>query len=93
LPAGATRPASSNILLGDALANDADTLITQGAVQSNHVRQTAAVAAKFGLACEVILEAPHRQTNATGLQRAPATSMLDELLGAKAAHACRPGPT
>ena len=34
-------------LLGDALANDADTLVTQGAIQSNHVRQTAAAAARF----------------------------------------------
>src|SRR4029453_12086083 len=63
------------------LANDADTLITQGAVQSNHVRQTAAAAARFGLACEVILE------ERTGSQAVDYTQsgnvLLDELLGAK----------
>jgi L-cysteate sulfo-lyase len=41
---------------GQALARDADVVITQGATQSNHARQTAAAAAKFGLACEILLE-------------------------------------
>ncbi|MDU4358579.1 MAG: D-cysteine desulfhydrase [Enterobacter hormaechei] len=36
----------------------ADTLITAGAIQSNHVRQTAAVAAKLGLHCVALLENP-----------------------------------
>ncbi len=36
-------------LAADALREGADTLITAGAIQSNHVRQTAAVAAKLGL--------------------------------------------
>lgn len=35
-------------LAADALREGADTLITAGAIQSNHVRQTAAVAAKLG---------------------------------------------
>lgn len=43
-------------LAGDALAKGADHLVTQGAVQSNHVRQTAAVAAKLGLRCTALLE-------------------------------------
>ena len=38
-------------LAADALREGADTLITAGAIQSNHVRQTAAVAAKLGLHC------------------------------------------
>lgn len=42
-------------ILGDALKNGADTLITIGALQSNHARLTAAVAAKFGLGCHLIL--------------------------------------
>jgi len=42
----------------DALAQGADTLITAGAIQSNHVRQTAALAAKLGLGCVALLENP-----------------------------------
>ena len=41
-------------LAADALREGADTLITAGAIQSNHVRQTAAVAAKLGLNCVAI---------------------------------------
>src|SRR3984957_3341003 len=43
-------------LVGEALAQGADHLVTQGAVQSNHVRQTAAVAARFGMQCTALLE-------------------------------------
>src|SRR5215218_4368832 len=57
LAGGGNKTRKLEYLLGDALANDADTLVTQGAIQSNHVRQTAAAAARFGLACEVVLEA------------------------------------
>jgi len=52
LAGGGNKTRKLEYLLGDALANDATTLITQGAVQSNHVRQTAAAAALFGMACE-----------------------------------------
>ncbi|WP_256832367.1 D-cysteine desulfhydrase [Pseudomonas sp. Pse1] len=45
-------------LAADALAQGADTLITAGAIQSNHVRQTAAIAAKLGLGCVALLENP-----------------------------------
>ncbi|MDZ4327276.1 MAG: pyridoxal-phosphate dependent enzyme, partial [Pseudomonas sp.] len=45
-------------LAADALAQGADTLITAGALQSNHVRQTAAIAAKLGLGCVALLENP-----------------------------------
>ncbi|MBV4487768.1 D-cysteine desulfhydrase [Pseudomonas sp. SWRI153] len=43
-------------LAADALAQGADTLITAGALQSNHVRQTAALAARLGLGCVALLE-------------------------------------
>ncbi len=43
-------------LVGEARAQGADHLITQGAVQSNHVRQTAAVARRFGMKCTALLE-------------------------------------
>ncbi|MGB4075149.1 D-cysteine desulfhydrase [Pseudomonas sp.] len=45
-------------LAADALAQGADTLITAGAIQSNHVRQTAAIAARLGLGCLALLENP-----------------------------------
>lgn len=45
-------------LAADALRQGADTLVTAGAIQSNHVRQTAAVAAKLGLQCVALLENP-----------------------------------
>ncbi len=49
-------------LAGEARAQGATHLVTQGAVQSNHVRQTAAVARKLGMKCTALLE--HRvETN------------------------------
>ncbi|MBH3429175.1 D-cysteine desulfhydrase [Pseudomonas alkylphenolica] len=45
-------------LAADALSKDADTLVTAGAIQSNHVRQTAALAARLGLGCVALLENP-----------------------------------
>ena len=49
-------------LIGEARAQGADHIVTQGAVQSNHVRQTAAVARRFGMRCIALLE--HRiETN------------------------------
>jgi L-cysteate sulfo-lyase len=42
-------------LLGEALAQGADTIITVGGIQSNHARLTAAACAREGLACELIL--------------------------------------
>jgi 1-aminocyclopropane-1-carboxylate deaminase/D-cysteine desulfhydrase-like pyridoxal-dependent ACC family enzyme len=41
--------------VAQALAEGADTLVTVGGVQSNHARATAAVAAKLGLQCVLIL--------------------------------------
>lgn len=51
-------------LAADALAQGADTLITAGAIQSNHVRQTAALAARLGLSCFALLENPTGTDNA-----------------------------
>ena len=81
LAGGGNKTRKLEYLLGDALANEADTLVTQGAVQSNHVRQTAAAAARFGLACEVILE-ERTGSNAADYTRS-GNVLLDELLGAK----------
>ena len=56
LAGGGNKTRKLEFLLGAAFEQGADTLVTQGAVQSNHVRQTAAAAAAHGLACEIILE-------------------------------------
>jgi L-cysteate sulfo-lyase len=56
LAGGGNKTRKLEFLLGAAMEAEADTLVTQGAVQSNHVRQTAAAAAAHGMACEIILE-------------------------------------
>lgn len=58
LAGGGNKTRKLEFLVGEALAQGADTLVTQGAVQSNHVRQTAALAAKLGLGCVALLENP-----------------------------------
>lgn len=52
---GGNKTRKLEFLLAEALAQGADTVITTGGVQSNHVRQTAAAAARLGLACELVL--------------------------------------
>eukprot|EP00487_Bulimina_marginata_P005621 TRINITY_DN23829_c0_g1_i1.p1 TRINITY_DN23829_c0_g1~~TRINITY_DN23829_c0_g1_i1.p1 ORF type:complete len:120 (-),score=4.08 TRINITY_DN23829_c0_g1_i1:185-544(-) len=42
--------------MADAVEQGADTIITQGATQSNHARQTAAIATKLNMDCIVLLE-------------------------------------
>ncbi len=66
-------------LAGDALAQGADHLVTQGAVQSNHVRQTAAVAAKLGLRCTAVLE--HRIDTNDASYLNSGNVLLDRLMG------------
>ncbi|MDA8483344.1 D-cysteine desulfhydrase family protein [Pseudomonas resinovorans] len=55
LGGGGNKLRKLEFLLGEALAAGADTLVTWGGLQSNHARLTAAVAARHGLACELIL--------------------------------------
>ena len=52
---GGNKTRKLEYLLAEAQARGARTLITAGAVQSNHCRQTAAAAAKFGLDCILVL--------------------------------------
>ncbi|MDU3818526.1 D-cysteine desulfhydrase [Mixta calida] len=58
LALGGNKLRKLEFLAADALREGADVLITAGAIQSNHVRQTAAVAAKLGLKCVALLENP-----------------------------------
>ena len=52
---GGNKTRKLEFLLADAQAQGAKTLITTGAIQSNHCRQTAAAAARFGMACILVL--------------------------------------
>ncbi len=56
LGGGGNKTRKLEFLIAEALEQGADTVITQGAVQSNHARQTAAAAARMGLACELHFE-------------------------------------
>ncbi|EHJ4091778.1 D-cysteine desulfhydrase [Escherichia fergusonii] len=58
LAMGGNKVRKLEFLAADALREGTDTLVTAGAIQSNHVRQTAAVAAKLGLHCVALLENP-----------------------------------
>src|SRR5688572_21568303 len=46
---GGNKTRKLEFLVGDALRQGADTLVTVGAIQSNHTRQTAAAAARAGM--------------------------------------------
>ena len=56
LSSGGNKTRKLEFLIADALAKSATCIITQGATQSNHARQTAAAAAKVGLTCHILLE-------------------------------------
>lgn len=56
LATGGNKTRKLEFLIADALAKGATHLVTHGATQSNHVRQTAAAACKFGLQCTALLE-------------------------------------
>ena len=56
LAMGGNKARQLEFYIGDALDNGADTLLTTGATQSNHVRMTVAAARKLGLEVEVQLE-------------------------------------
>lgn len=80
LAGGGNKTRKLEFLLGEAWAQDADTLVTQGAVQSNHVRQTVAAAVANGMACEVILE---ERTGSTATDYTENGNVLmDRLFGA-----------
>ena len=56
LATGGNKTRKLEFLMAEAVAAGADIVVTQGATQSNHARQTAAAAAKLGLDCHILLE-------------------------------------
>lgn len=89
LSSGGNKTRKLEFLMGDACEQHADCIITQGATQSNHARQTAAFAAKLGMQCYILLEdrigTDDRDYNYNG------NVLLDRLHGAEIAH--RPAGT
>ena len=75
LATGGNKTRKLEFLAADALAQGADHLVTTGAPQSNHARQTAAAAARLGLGCSLVLRG-QKPESVTG------NFLLDQLLGA-----------
>lgn len=80
LATGGNKTRKLDFLIGEALSQNADILVTQGAVQSNHVRQTAAAACRAGLKCHALLER-RVQNPETGYEET-GNVFLDKLFGA-----------
>ena len=75
LATGGNKTRKLEFLIAEALAQGADHVISTGAPQSNHCRQTAAAAARNGLGCTLVLRGQEPE-QVTG------NYLLDELLGA-----------
>ncbi len=75
LATGGNKARKLEFLVAEALAQGCDHLVTTGAAQSNHCRQTAAAAAQYGLGCSLVLKGSPPPSISGNL-------LLDELLGA-----------
>lgn len=75
LAGGGNKARKLEYLVAEALAQGCDHLVTVGAPQSNHCRQTAAAAARYGLGCSLVFKG-HKA------ERLSANLLLDSLLGA-----------
>ncbi|HBO21987.1 D-cysteine desulfhydrase [Providencia sp.] len=81
LAMGGNKLRKLEFLIADALAKNAKIIVTAGAIQSNHVRQTAAVAAMFGLECVALLENPIQSDDANFLHNG--NKLLTDLFGTR----------
>jgi D-cysteine desulfhydrase family pyridoxal phosphate-dependent enzyme len=81
LGTGGNKTRKLEFLIGEALALGCQAVVTFGAIQSNHARQTAAAAAKAGLLCDLILidMVPNRSDAYTS----NGNVLLDQLFGAR----------
>jgi D-cysteine desulfhydrase len=75
LAMGGNKTRKLEFLVGEAITQGVDTVLTAGAAQSNHCRQTAAAAARAGLRCELVLGGEPPDSPEGNL-------LLDELFGA-----------
>lgn len=77
---GGNKTRKLEFLFGEAIEQGADMVMTQGATQSNHARQTAAFAARLGLKCHILLEDRTGYNNAN--YNGNGNVLLDHLHGA-----------
>jgi len=80
LAGGGNKTRKLEFLMADAERKGADTIVTQGATQSNHTRQTAAAAARLGMACHILLE--DRTGSADADYNYNGNVLLEQLMGA-----------
>lgn len=80
LATGGNKTRKLEFLMGEALREEADMVVTQGAVQSNHVRQAAAAACRLGMKCHVLLE--RRVPGRAKAYEETGNVLLDKLFGA-----------
>lgn len=78
---GGNKARKLEYLVADALKQGADTLVTLGAIQSNHARQTAAAAARHGLRCLLLLTDSVAQRSEA--YRTNGNWLLDRVFGAE----------
>ena len=81
LGSGGNKTRKLEFLMADAERLGADTIITQGATQSNHARQTVAIAVKMGMKCEILLE--DRTGSKVENYKKSGNVFLDHLYGAR----------
>ena len=81
LTGGGNKTRKLEFLVAEARAQGADTLITQGAVQSNHCRLTLAAAVREGLKCRLVLE---QRVAGSYRPDASGNNLLFDLLGVEA---------
>jgi L-cysteate sulfo-lyase len=87
LATGGNKTRKLEYLIGQARAEDADVVVTFGAVQSNHARQTAAACAAAGLPCHLLLVDKVRWEH--GGYTSAGNVLLDRILGASV-HVVKP---
>ncbi|MDI3336843.1 D-cysteine desulfhydrase [Defluviimonas aestuarii] len=80
LSTGGNKTRKLEFLMAEAMAQGAEMVMTQGATQSNHARQTAAFAAKLGMKCHILLEDRTGSNNANYNNNG--NVLLDHLHGA-----------
>tara|TARA_Y100000590_G_scaffold252980_1_gene284175 strand:+ start:7 stop:987 length:981 start_codon:yes stop_codon:yes gene_type:complete len=81
LATGGNKTRKLEFLIPDAIKNKAELVVTVGAVQSNHARQTAAACALMGLKCLIILE--QRVKNPPDIYMNSGNIFLNKLFGAE----------
>lgn len=81
LALGGNKTRKLEFSMAAALEQRADLIITSGGTQSNHVRQTAAAAAKLGLECQCVVANPLRDFQLDYVRTG--NILLDRLLGAQ----------